>query len=170
MKKILCVSAAVVAAGVATSAAGAAAPPARASIVLHLRAPADRAFPMFDPVNEKRWAPDWQPTLLGEARVAAGLVFTTQDDHGRTAWLLDRYDERARELRYVVARPTILTTIDIAVVPDGPGSSVATVTYTRTALDAAAEGEVEEFARHFPLQAPHWESAINAALLSEPGR
>jgi hypothetical protein len=144
--------------------------PPHASIVLHLRATADRAFPMFDPVNEARWAPDWRPTLLGEARVAAGLVFTTQDDHGRTAWLLDRYDARARELRYVVAHPTTLTTIDIAVVPDGRSASIATVTYTRTALEPAAAGAVEEFIRHFSLQAPHWESAINAALAGTPDR
>jgi hypothetical protein len=41
--------------------------------------------------------------------------------------------------------------------------------YTRTAFDATAAGELEAFARHFPLQAPHWESAINAALLVLPG-
>ncbi len=125
-KKFLCASAVVAAVGAGMPAMASA--PARASIVLHLQAPADRAFPMLDPVNEKRWAPGLQPTLLGRARVATGLVFTTDDDHGRTAWLLDRYDARVRELRYVVARPTTLTTIDIAVVPDGPQSSIATVT------------------------------------------
>ncbi|HZX68502.1 MAG TPA: hypothetical protein VFE70_06435 [Candidatus Elarobacter sp.] len=145
-------------------------PPSHASIVLHLQTPADRSFPMFDPVNEARWVPGWRPALLGEARVAAGLVFTTEDDHGRTAWLLDRYDVRACELRYVVARPTTLTTIDIAVVADGPRASIATVTYTRTALEPAAAGAVEEFIRHFSLEAPHWESAINAALASGSGR
>lgn len=169
MKHVLSVSAAVVAAGLATSAAGASTPPGRASIVLHLRATADRAFPMFDPVNEKGWAPGWQPTLFGDARVAAGLVFTTEDEHGRAAWLLDRYDPRTREVRYVVARPATLTTIDITVVPDGPSSSIATVTYTRTALDPSAASAVDDFIRHFALQAPHWESAINAALASETG-
>jgi hypothetical protein len=166
MKKLLSVSAAVVAVGVAATAAGASAQPGRASIVLHLRASAERAFPMFDPVNEKRWSPGWQPTLLGDARVAEGLVFTTEDEHGRAGWLLDRYDPRVREVRYVVARPATLMTIDITVVPDGPSSCIATVTYTRTALDAAAASTVDEFLRHFPLQAPHWESAINAALAS----
>ena len=169
MKHILSVSAAVVAAGLATSAAGASAPPGRASIVLHLHAPANRALPMFDPVNEKRWAPEWNPTLLGDARVAAGLVFTTEDEHGRATWLLDRYDGRAREVRYVVTRPTTLTIIDIAVVPDGHAASIATVTYTRTALEPSAASSVDEFVRHFALQGPHWESAINAALSSEAG-
>ncbi len=142
-------------------------PTVRASIVLHLRAAADRAFPMFDPVNEARWSPDWRPTLLGDGRVAAGLVFTTAEEHGRTAWLLDRYDPRARELRYVIARPMTLTTIDVTVVPDGQQASVATVTYTRTALDASAVKGVRNFEHHFPMQGPHWESAINAALATD---
>ncbi|HEY6237471.1 MAG TPA: hypothetical protein VIW69_20395 [Candidatus Elarobacter sp.] len=145
-------------------------PTVRASIVLRLQAAADRAFPMFDPVNETRWSPDWHPTLLGDGRVVAGLVFTTPDEHGRTAWLLDRYDPRAREIRYVITRPSTLTTIDIVVVPDGPRASVATVSYTRTALEAGAVDAVQAFARHFPTQGPHWESAINAALAAESPR
>ena len=153
-----------------TSGSADALPTVRASIVLHLRAAADRAFPMFDPVNETRWSPDWHPTLLGDGRVAAGLVFTTTDEHGRTAWLLDRYDRRAREIRYVVARPVTLTTIDIAVAPDGATASVATVTYTRTALEPSAADAVQTFAHHFPTQGPHWESAINAALAAVEDR
>jgi hypothetical protein len=169
MTKFLGTLTAAAAAGSLTASAVAAEPlpTVRASIVLHLRADADRAFPMFDPVNETRWSPDWHPTLLGDGRVAAGLVFTIAEEHGRTAWLLDRYDPRAREIRYVIARPTTLTTIDVAVVPDGPQASVATVTYTRTALEAGAVDAVQAFARHFPTQGPHWESAINAALAGE---
>jgi hypothetical protein len=119
---------------------------------------------MFDPVNEALWAPDWRPALLGEGRVASGLVFTTDDAHGRGTWLLDRYDPERRIIRYVTFRPTTLTTIDIAVEPLDPGSSVATVTYTRTALDSSAIAEVTDFARHFPHEGAHWEAAINAAL------
>jgi hypothetical protein len=161
-------SLAATAAAAETSGTAGALPTVRASIVLHLHAAADRAFPMFDPVNETRWSPDWHPTLLGDGRVAAGLVFMTADEHGRTAWLLDRYDPRTREIRYVVTRPTTLTIIDIAVAPDGENASVATVTYTRTALEASATDAVQAFAHHFPTQAPHWESAINTALAKEP--
>ncbi len=125
---------------------------------------------MFDPVNETRWAPEWRPTLIGDGRVAAGLVFTTADEHGRATWLLDRYDPRAREIRYVIGHPATLTTIDIAVVPAGAQASVATVTYTRTALDASVVDDVKAFAHHFPAQGPHWESAINTALAAEPVR
>jgi hypothetical protein len=160
----LTTAAAAAALAVPAAAADPSLPTVRAAIVLHLHAAADRAFPMFDPVNETRWSPDWHPTLLGDGRVAAGLVFITAEQHGRTPWLLDRYDPQAREIRYVITRPTTLTTIDVAVVPDGPQASVATVTYTQTALDASAVESVQAFEHHFPMQGPHWESAINAAL------
>jgi len=139
-------------------------PTVHASITLHLHAAAERALPMFDPVNESRWAPDWKPTLLGEGRVAPGLVFTTDDEHGRTTWLLDRYDPASRSIRYVVFRPATLTTIDVNVAPQDARSSVATVEYTRTALDPTAVESVMHFAQHFPLEGPHWENAINGAL------
>jgi hypothetical protein len=148
----------------ATPSGGSTMSTADASITLHLRAPADAAFPLFDPVNERRWSPDWHPTLLGDARVASGLVFTTEDQHGRAAWLLDRYEPQSHTIRYVAVRTSTLTTIDIAVVPAGPRSSVATVRYRRTALDAHGAAEVVGFAASFPAQGPHWEAAINAAL------
>jgi hypothetical protein len=145
-------------------------PAATASITLHLHAGADRAFPMFDPVNEARWSPGWRPAFLGGLRVAAGMVFTTEDHSGRATWLLDRYDLSAHVLRYVVFRPAELSMLDISVQPAGPDASVATVAYTKTALDASAAAGVAAFAHHFPSQGPHWESAINAALEVTPAR
>jgi hypothetical protein len=142
-------------------------PAVHASITLHLHAAAERALPMFDPDNESRWAPDWKPTLLGEGRVAPGLVFTTEGEHGRATWLLDRYDLARHSIRYVVFRALTLTTIDINVAPQDARSSVATVEYTRTALDPSAVDSVMHFAQHFPLEGPHWENAINGALDAE---
>jgi hypothetical protein len=150
--------------------AGSALPTVRATITLHLHASAERALPMFDPVNESLWAPGWKPTLLGEARVAPGLVFTTEDEPSRATWLLDRYDPVLHSIRYVVFRPTTLTTVDINVIPQDAGSSVATVTYTRTALDSSAVEPVTHFAQHFPMEGPHWEGAINAALDADKTR
>jgi hypothetical protein len=138
-------------------------PTVRAAITLHLNAPAIRAFPMFDPVNDARWSPDRKPTLLGDGKVTSGLIFMTGDD-SRTTWLLDRYEPAAGVIRYVNFRTSMLTTIDITVVPNGTAASIATVTYTRTALDEDGVNGVLAFATHFPTQGPHWENAINAAL------
>ena len=133
-----------------------------ASIVVHVHAPPDVAFPLFDPVNETKWDPEWKPVLLGE-RVEEGLVFLVDDGGKKSTWLIDRYDPDTRTVAYVVVTPSMLTRIRIQVVPDGP-QSVATVAYTRTALDEDGVKMVEHFAVHFPSQAPHWEGAINGYL------
>lgn len=133
-----------------------------ASIVLHLNAAPDLAFPLFDPVNETKWDPEWRPKLLG-SRVEEGLVFLVGDGVDRTAWLVDRYEPAAHRISYVVTGRSTLTRIIIALRPDAGGSQ-ATVTYVKTALDAHAIPKVEHFAEHFPLEQAHWESAINAVL------
>jgi hypothetical protein len=74
-----------------------------------------------------------------------------------------RYDPRAHRIAYVVTGTSTLTRIAIVVKPDGRGSQ-ATVTYTKTALDAHAIPKVEHFAQHFPLEREHWETAINGVL------
>lgn len=135
----------------------------QASIVLHLVAPPAAAFSLFDPVNETRWDPQWKPVLLGSS-VQQGLVFLTADERGRAVWLLDRYEPQVYSLRYVVTGEHILDQIDISLRADGADASVATVTYTRTSLESSADERVRHFAQHFPLQAPHWEAAINGAL------
>lgn len=135
----------------------------QATMILHLAAPPGTAFPLFDPVNETKWDPQWKPQLLGPA-VKEGLVFLTQDERGRSTWLLDRYDPAAHVIRYVVNAPDLLDEIDIAVQPDGAARSIATVTYTRTSLSPAGDDQVRFLQKHFPQHAPHWESAINSVL------
>ncbi|HEV3152223.1 MAG TPA: hypothetical protein VGZ02_00305 [Candidatus Baltobacteraceae bacterium] len=138
----------------------------QASMVLHLAAPPDTAFPLFDPVNESKWDPSWKPQLLGD-RVAQGLVFLTDDERGRAIWLLDRYDPQTYTVRYVVTSPRVLDQIDISLRGDGAVRSIATVTYTRTALDRSVEDDVRALPSHMAKHAVHWESAINAVLNRE---
>ncbi len=140
----------------------------QATMILHLAAPPAAAFPLFDPVNETKWDPSWKPQLLGPA-VKQGLVFLTHDERGSATWLLDRYDPAAHVIRYVVSAPDLLDEIDIQVRPEGHSRSVASVTYRRTSLSPSGDEQVRYFQRHFPKHAPHWESAINAALASSNG-
>ncbi len=57
----------------------------------------------------------------------------------------------------------VLTRIDITLQPTTTGS-VATVAYTKTALDDEGKRIVRRFAEHFASRGRHWESAINAVL------
>lgn len=133
-----------------------------ASITVHVHASAAHAFPLFDPVNEMNWDPQWNPELLG-SRVEEGLVFLVGDGEEKATWVIDRYDPIAHVIGYVAVTKSMLTRIRIQVVPDGI-QSVASVTYTRTALNPESEAAVKHFAAHFPTQAQHWEAAINSYL------
>src|ERR1044071_2312621 len=51
--------------------------------------------PLFGPVREAEWAPDWSPRFLQPAHGAQreGVVFTTASGEGRDRiWLLAAYD------------------------------------------------------------------------------
>lgn len=132
------------------------------SISLRLNASPEAAFPMFDPVNETKWDPQWKPQLLG-SRVEEGLVFLVGEGKQRTTWLLDRYDPIHHHIAYVVAGPSVLTRIVIGLKPANAGT-IANVTYIKTALDEDGNASIDHFVKHFPAEQPHWESAINAAL------
>lgn len=145
------------------------------SFVIHLDAPAATTLPLFGPVRESEWAPDWTPTFLHPPvpTQSEGAVFVTDGPPGRQlTWLLSRFDEAAGEVRYEILAPDFaLTRIAIQVRPGPqPARSVATVRYTRMALTPAANEYIEKFERHFESQGPHWESAINAALRSGAAR
>src|SRR5512146_3153269 len=79
---------------------------------LALRAPADAAFPLFGPVREREWSPDWSPRFLwppAPAQGPAGAVFTTGGDGGAAAlWVMTDYDPAARLVRYVILHPGAL--------------------------------------------------------------
>src|ERR1044071_380807 len=51
--------------------------------------------PLFGPVREAEWAPDWSPRFIYPAQGVQreGAVFTTSTGHGRDRlWLLTTYD------------------------------------------------------------------------------
>jgi len=164
---LLCLASSI-AYGIAPARGAGEAPTATSTLVLRLRGPADAAFALFDPVGEARWDAEWHPRFVGPANVAQGLVFETTGDAGaRTVWILDRYDPVHRTLRYVnVAGGRTLTQLDITVTPRGSAASEATLRRSQTALEPAAFAAVRAHARAVATQAPQWERALNAALLS----
>src|SRR5215813_8739445 len=64
--------------------------------------------PLFGPVRETEWAPDWSPRFIHPAQGVQreGVVFTTTGDHGRERlWLLTTYDVENGRVDYVVITP-----------------------------------------------------------------
>ncbi len=142
---------------------------ASAAIELHLNVPAVTAFPLFGPVRESEWAPTWSPKWIypPEPRQSPdGAVFTTAAPEGVSTWIMTVYDSERLDVEYVHFIPGHrVTEISIVVRPAGSAASIARVSYRVTALSTEDAAFVAHFAKEFPNEAPHWENAVNAALL-----
>jgi hypothetical protein len=125
--------------------------------------------PLFGPVREADWAPDWSPHFIHPVQGVQrdGVVFTTTSGHGKDRlWLLTTYDVPNGRVEYVVITPAFMTNeIKIRVVPDGEQHCKATITYRRSALAPEGNEEVSKLGAHWAKeQGIHWETAINEAL------
>jgi hypothetical protein len=125
--------------------------------------------PLFGPVREAEWAPDWSPRFIQPAQGAQreGVVFTTTSGHGEDRiWLLTAYDVEDGLVEYVVTTPAFtVTEIKVRVVPDGEEHCKATIKYRRSALAPEGNEEVAKLdARWAEEQRLHWQTAINEAL------
>jgi hypothetical protein len=125
--------------------------------------------PLFGPVREAEWAPDWSPHFIhpAEGVQREGVVFTTTSGHGRNRlWMLTRYDVRDGRVEYVVMTTALTANeIKIRVVPDDEQHCEATITYRRSALTPDGNDEVAKLDAYWAEeQRIHWERAINEAL------
>ncbi len=139
-----------------------------AAIELHINAPADVAFPLFGPVRESEWSPEWAPAWIypSEPRQSSdGAVFTTTLHAGVATWVMTHYDTETHTVEYVNFIPGHrVTEISITVRPETATASIARVSYRLTALSQEGSALVTHFAKEFPGEGPHWEKAINDSI------
>jgi hypothetical protein len=147
---------------------------AAASIELHLNASSDEAFPLFGPVRESEWAPDWSPSWINPPEPGQspdGAVFTTSHHAGVATWVMTLYDTDKRTVEYVNFIPGHrVTQISITVLPVTAATSIARVSYRVTALSQEGEKFVAHFAKNFPGEGPHWEKAVNDSISKSGAR
>ncbi len=139
------------------------------SFTMELNGQVADVTPLFGPVREAEWSPDWSPRFMHPAHAAQreGAMFTTAGGHAKNRlWLLTTYDVGNGRVEYVVITPaSTATEIKIRVIPAGHQHCKATVTYRRSALAAEANEEVSKLNAHWAKeQRIHWELAINEAL------
>jgi len=125
--------------------------------------------PLFGPVREVEWAPDWVPRFIHPSQGVQreGVVFTTTSGRGGDRiWLLTTYDVKNGLVEYVVVTPAFTASeIKIRVFPQGEQHCKATITYRRSALAPEGNEEVARLDAHWAEeQRIHWETAINEAL------
>jgi hypothetical protein len=138
------------------------------SFTIALNGPVADVTPLFGPVREAEWAPEWSPRFIHPAQGAQeeGAVFTTSGHSKDRLWLLTAYNVREGRVEYVVVTPALTASeIKIRVVPHGEQHCKATITYRRSALTPEGNEEVAKLDADWAKeQRVHWEKAINGAL------
>lgn len=139
------------------------------SFAIELNGSVADVTPLFGPVREVEWAPDWLPRFIHPAHGVQreGAVFATTSGRGKERlWLLTTYDVRNGRVEYVIITPAFTANeIKIRVVPDGEEHCKATITYRRSALVPEGNEEVAKLDAHWAeAQRIHWETAINKVL------
>jgi hypothetical protein len=141
------------------------------SFQLVVRAPLARAAALFGAEGERCWAgPHWNPEFLypQPEKDVQGAVFTIQHGPHKSVWVNTLFDPAAGRMQYVAFIPeTLVTTVDVHLTPVDPSSTSVEVTYARTALDAAANDEVEALGRKDRGSGPEWQRAIERCLATQ---
>ena len=139
------------------------------SFTIILNGSVSEVTPLFGPVREAEWAPDWSPRFIHPVQGVQreGVVFTTSPGDGRDRLsMLTTYDVRNGRVEYVVVTPAFTANeIKIRVIPDREKHCKATITYRRSALTPEGNEEVVKLNAHWAEeQRIHWETAINETL------
>jgi hypothetical protein len=145
-------------------------PPAhvRNTFRFEVAAPIERAAPLFGPEGERCWGgQSWNPEFLHPlpAKDVEGAVFTVQHGPHKSVWVNTVFDLSAGRMQYVSFIPdALVSTIDVRLTAVNPTTTGVEVTYTRTALSAAANKDVYVMATRDRTSGPHWQEAIQSYL------
>jgi hypothetical protein len=140
----------------------------RNSFQLLVPAPLARAATLFGPEGERCWAgPRWNPEFLypqpGED--VQGAVFTIQHGAHKSVWVNTLFDPAAGRMQYVSFLPeTLVSVVEVRLTPVNLSSTRVEVSYARTALDPAANDDVEALGQSDSKSGADWQQAIEGCL------
>lgn len=138
------------------------------SFQLLVRAPLARAATLFGPQGERCWAgPHWNPEFLypQPAKDVQGAVFTIQHGPFRSVWVNTVFDPAAGRMQYVSFIPNrLVSVVDVRLTSVNPSSTRVEVSYARTALDPAANDDVQTLGKSDSKSGPEWQQAIEKCL------
>ena len=137
--------------------------------LLQLSAAPEEVFPLFGPIEEKRWEAGWDPEVVHprSSIAAPGMVFRTRHEgEAATVWLLNRWDPESGEIEYLTVTPDLrVGRIELRLQEEPPGRTRVRVSYTFTALSLAGNACVEDFTEaRYAERMRRWEAAIDEVL------
>ena len=129
-------------------------------------APFDVIWPLFGADGERLWSPDWNPVFVWPLNAIdqEGMVFKVPRGDKTAVWVNTAFDRAAHRIQYVYVLPdVVVTVIALQLTPIAESTHVA-VTYSRTALEAAANDLVSEMADQDRAAGREWDLQINTYL------
>jgi hypothetical protein len=133
-----------------------------------VQAPLERAAPLFGAEGERCWAgKHWDPKFLypQPVRDVPGAVFTVRHGPHDSVWVNTVFDLTAGRMQYVAFIPdSLVSTVEVHLTAAGPRTTNATVTWTRTALDAALNDDVAAMGKQDEESGPDWQRSIASCL------
>ena len=138
------------------------------SFDFEIAAPFARLAPLFGPEAERAWAGEhWDPIFLypQPAKDVQGAVFTIRHGAYTATWVNTLFDLPGGRMQYVYVIPQKLaTTIDVSLRAIDATHTAVHVTYTRTALDPAANDDVMAHGENDRNSGPEWKRGLEAFL------
>jgi hypothetical protein len=127
-----------------------------------------RVAPLFAPEAERAWAgDDWKPVFLypQPGKDVQGAVWTLRHGEVESIWVNTLFDVPNGRMQYVAFIPGhMVTTVDVRVTSLASIRTAVEVTYTRTALDPAANDAVQSRGNSDRNSGPEWQRGIEGAL------
>lgn len=135
--------------------------------------PVERIFPLFGPVEESKWAPDWSPTWVypdpktAEASTPKrGWTFfiSAEDGDDTRTWQVAEYDPDQHRVSYQVFYPRKAAyRIDISAKPEGNGTKTD-VRYELVGLSEEGNRFVKQRVENFAGEMEEWKALIEYFL------
>lgn len=151
-------------------------PPAAATQAVHvsntfrfeIAAPLPRVAPLFGPEGERSWAGEhWNPEFVypQPAQDIQGAVFRVKHGDHNSVWVNTLFDVAAGRMQYVsFIDDVVVTTVDVKVAALDATHTAVEVTYSRTALQPAADDIVRGLGSSDRDSGPDWKKAIDTSL------
>ena len=139
-----------------------------------LNASIKKVFPLFGPIEEKKWAHGWNPQIIFAStnRLEQKMVFKTnmtghkQKEETHCIWIISRYVPRQALIEYTVFTTERVWWITIQCQEQiSDRSTRAKITYTFTGLTEKGNSiNAKHLARIYAHNLKDWEKAINYFL------
>jgi hypothetical protein len=139
---------------------------------IEIEAPISRVFPLFEPLNEKRWIESWDPHIIypSSGQAMEDMIFTTKprfEGEPEYRWVLTRLDRDAYRIHYTVSTLERIWFIKIRCTAEAR-TTRATIRYSYIGLTSEGHNKnLQAMEQIYRDNLRDWERGLNSYLAFE---